>query len=149
MYERLLNASTVAPLFATQSRPAGPTQTTVGLGGRGVAIGQTLLELAAGAELSELQHPDQATILVQVLSGRVELAADQASWLGGPGDLLIVPQPEHTLRALEISTVLLTAVPRVESAPWVETSQARLARTPPPASTQVQRWTMPRLLGSR
>jgi quercetin dioxygenase-like cupin family protein len=108
-----------------------------------------MIELAAEAELSQLQHPDQATILVQVLSGQVELAADRASWLGGPGDLLVVPQPEHTLRALEISTVLLTAVPRVDSAPWVGTSDATIAITPPPRSAQVQRWRVPRLLGFR
>lgn len=149
MYERLLNASTVAPLYATQARPTGDARTTVGLGGRDATVGQSMLQLAAGAELSQLQHPDQATILVQVLSGRVELTADQASWLGGPGDLLIVPQPEHTLRALEISTVLLTAVPRAESSPWVSNSEARVAVTPPPRSTHVQRWRVPRLFGSR
>lgn len=148
MYERLLNASTVAPLYATQNWPEATARTTVGLGGKAAAVGQSMLELAAGAHVSELQHPDRATILVQVLSGRVELAADRASWLGGPGDLLIVPQPEHTLRALETSTVLLTAVPRVDSAPWAGSSEAQVAVVAAPRSTRVQRWKMQRPFGT-
>ncbi len=137
--EKLLNPCTVAPLFATQASGHGG-RTTVGPGSRGTAVGQTILELAAGAEFSQLQDPDQATILVQVLSGRVELAADEASWLGGPGDLLIVPQPEHTLRALEPSAVMLTAVPRVRSAPRIRSAAAQIAVVPTQKATRVPRW---------
>ena len=45
-------------------------------------------------------------------SGRVELSADGDVWQARTGDLLVVPPARHSLRALEDSTVLLTAVPR-------------------------------------
>ena len=58
------------------------------------------------AALGEHNNPGQAT--VQVLRGRVWLAARDISWEGSAGDLLIVPSERHTLRALQPSVILLT-----------------------------------------
>jgi quercetin dioxygenase-like cupin family protein len=48
---------------------------------------------------------------VQVLRGRVELTADVDRWEGRDGDLLVVPNARHAVRALEDSVILITAVP--------------------------------------
>lgn len=79
-------------------------------GGHEHALRQTVLALCAGAELGEHENPGEAT--VYVLSGRVELAAGTDHWDGRRGDLLTIPDRLHTLRALEDSAVLLSAVPR-------------------------------------
>ncbi len=78
-------------------------------GGRGHALRQTVMALAAGQMLGEHENPGEAT--VHVLHGRVRLAAGETSWDGSPGDLLIVPERRHTLEALEAAAVLLTVVP--------------------------------------
>lgn len=79
-------------------------------GGHEHALRQTVLSLCAGAELDEHENPGEAT--VYILSGRVELAAGADHWDARHGDLLIIPDSLHTLRAHEDSVVLLTAVPR-------------------------------------
>ena len=90
---------------ATSSRSA----TTV-FGGHERTMRQTVIALLEDARLDEHENPGEATVLV--LSGRVELAADGDVWQARTGDLLVVPPARHSLRALEDSTVLLTAVPR-------------------------------------
>ncbi|HJQ01722.1 MAG TPA: cupin domain-containing protein [Jatrophihabitans sp.] len=69
-----------------------------------------MLALRAGAVLGEHENPGEATLYV--LSGRVELIIGTDKWQGRQGDLLIVPDATHGLRALEDSAVLFTAVPR-------------------------------------
>ena len=54
----------------------------------------------------EHENPGEAT--VQVLFGRVRLAAGDLSWEGSPGDLLVVSDARHTLEALEDAAVLRT-----------------------------------------
>ncbi len=75
-------------------------------GGHENSLRQTVIALSAGAELSEHENPGEATVLV--LSGRVELVARDASWSGRSGDLIVVPDHRHSLRAIEDSAVLLT-----------------------------------------
>ena len=77
-------------------------------GGHEKSLRQTVIALAAGAELSEHENPGEATVLV--LSGRVELAGRDTSWSGRSGDLIVVPEDRHSLRALEDAAVLLTVV---------------------------------------
>lgn len=75
-------------------------------GGHEHRLRQTVVALAAGAELGEHENPGEATLLV--LRGRVRLRSAEASWEGRHGDLLVVPPARHSLEAIEDSAVLLT-----------------------------------------
>jgi quercetin dioxygenase-like cupin family protein len=75
-------------------------------GGHEHVLRQTVLALTAGSSQDEHENPGEAT--VHVLRGRVRLTAGGQSWEGRDGDLLIVPDASHSLRALEDSAVLLT-----------------------------------------
>ncbi|MDN2496593.1 LuxR family transcriptional regulator [Nocardia nova] len=75
-------------------------------GGHEHRLRQTVVALAAGAELAEHENPGEATLLV--LRGRVRLRSADASWEGRHGDLLVVPPARHSLEAIEDSAVLLT-----------------------------------------
>jgi quercetin dioxygenase-like cupin family protein len=79
-------------------------------GGHEHALRQTVVALRAGAALSEHENPGEATLIV--LSGRVELTAGADAAEARQGDLIVIPDAMHGLRALEDSAVLLTAVPR-------------------------------------
>ncbi|MBA3252508.1 MAG: cupin domain-containing protein [Geodermatophilaceae bacterium] len=79
-------------------------------GGHEKVLRQTVIALIAGAELAEHENPGEATLTVIV--GRVELAGQDASWTGRVGDLLVIPDQRHSLRALEDSAVLLTVAKR-------------------------------------
>ena len=89
---------------STSSRSASTV-----FGGHERTMRQTVIALLQDARLDEHENPGEATVLV--LSGRVELSADGV-WQARTGDLLVVPPVRHSLRGLEDSTVLLTAVPR-------------------------------------
>lgn len=75
-------------------------------GGSASSLRQTLIALAAGHALEEHASPGDATI--QVLRGRVQLVAQDQSWPGTAGDLLVIPPARHALHADEDSVVLLT-----------------------------------------
>lgn len=75
-------------------------------GGR--TLRQTMVALAAGAELAEHESPGEAVL--QVLDGRVTLHADGLSWLLAVGEQVPIPPARHGLRAHEDSVVLLTVV---------------------------------------
>jgi len=77
-------------------------------GGHEKSLRQTVISLTAGTELAEHVNPGEATVLV--LAGRVDLVSPAASWEGRRGDLLVVPDSRHSLRALEDASVLLTVV---------------------------------------
>jgi quercetin dioxygenase-like cupin family protein len=79
-------------------------------GGHEHALRQTVIAMTAGVELAEHDAPGEATVLV--LSGRVELIGQEATWSGRDGDLIVVPGHRHSLRAVESSAVLLTVVKR-------------------------------------
>jgi quercetin dioxygenase-like cupin family protein len=83
-------------------------------GGHEATLRQTLVALCEGASLDEHENPGEATVLV--LRGRVELIAGPDRWESRDGDLLLVPNARHALRALTDAAVLLTAVPRARSA---------------------------------
>lgn len=75
-------------------------------GGHEHALRQTIVALRAGSILAEHENPGEAT--VQVLHGRITLAAGLDRWNGSPGDLLFIPDSRHALEAEEDSVVLLT-----------------------------------------
>jgi quercetin dioxygenase-like cupin family protein len=77
-------------------------------GGHEHILRQTMIALAAGAQLGEHASPGEAT--VQVLQGRVRLTAGETSWDGASGHLIAVPGASHSLEALEDSVILLTVV---------------------------------------
>jgi quercetin dioxygenase-like cupin family protein len=93
---------------ARQSRAERAATTVVG--GHEQALRQTILALLDGATLAEHDNPGESTLYV--LSGRVTLTADGASWEARTGDLLVIPSARHSVRAEEDSTLLLTTVPR-------------------------------------
>jgi quercetin dioxygenase-like cupin family protein len=84
---------------------AGRAAETV-YGGHEKTLRQTVIALAAGAELTEHENPGEATVLV--LTGRVQLRSGESSWEGRDRDLIVVPDARHSLLALEDSAVLLT-----------------------------------------
>lgn len=75
-------------------------------GGHEHVLRQTLIALQAGQRLEEHENTGEATL--QVLEGRVVLAAGDASWSGWRGDLLTIPDSRHSLEAVEDAVVLLT-----------------------------------------
>jgi quercetin dioxygenase-like cupin family protein len=87
---------------------AARAATTV-YGGHERTLRQTVVGLKGGTALAEHDNPGESTVFV--LSGRVTLAAEDDSWEGRKGDLLVIPNARHTLTAEEDSAVLLTAVP--------------------------------------
>ncbi len=80
------------------------------MGGHERVLRQTMIAMVKDAALTEHANPGEAT--VYVVHGRVLLAAGDQSWEGRDGDLLIVPDAPHSLRALQDSEVLLTVAKR-------------------------------------
>lgn len=99
-----------AALLAEARRsPVGRAARTV-VGGAGKVLRQTLIALAEGHELGEHENPGEAT--VQVLVGTVDLFTATDSARASLGQLLVVPDSRHGLRAVEDSVVLLTVAVR-------------------------------------
>ncbi|HVT69518.1 MAG TPA: cupin domain-containing protein [Trebonia sp.] len=84
--------------------PGRAGQTVVG--GHEKTLRQTVIAMTAGAELTEHANPGQAS--VHVLRGRVTLSSGGQSWEGRDGDLIVVPDAPHSLRAEQESVILLT-----------------------------------------
>jgi quercetin dioxygenase-like cupin family protein len=82
-------------------------------GGHEHALRQTVLALTAGSSLDDHESPGEATI--QVLRGRVRLTAGKVAWDGRAGDLLVVPDARHALRAVQDAVVLLTVSKAAEA----------------------------------
>ncbi|SNY62966.1 cupin domain-containing protein [Paractinoplanes atraurantiacus] len=75
-------------------------------GNHTTTLRQTVIALAAGQLLHEHNSPGDATL--QILSGRVRLAAGDDAGDAGAGELVIIPNARHSLEALEDSVILLT-----------------------------------------
>lgn len=80
------------------------------MGGHERVLRQTVIAMVKDAVLAEHANPGEAT--VYVLHGRVVLAAGDQSWEGRDGDMIIVPDAQHSLRATQDSAVLLTVAKR-------------------------------------
>lgn len=107
MQKTSLTALARTELHAALEASSGRSAKTV-YGGHEHLLRQTVIALRAGESLAEHQNPGEAT--VQVLQGRVVLAAGEESWSGWTGDLITIPDAPHSLAAVEDSTVLLTVV---------------------------------------
>lgn len=90
---------------SAKTKNSGRSARTV-YGGHERVLRQTVIALTAGSTLDEHENPGEATI--NVLSGRLRLAAGEVSWEGSPGDHLVVPQQRHSVEALEDTAFLLT-----------------------------------------
>jgi quercetin dioxygenase-like cupin family protein len=102
-----LTALARTELHSALEASSGRSAKTV-YGGHEHVLRQTLISLRAGEALAEHNNPGEAT--VQVLHGRVVLAAGEESWSGWTGDLIIVPDAPHSVTAVEDSSILLTVV---------------------------------------
>ncbi|GAB2525917.1 cupin domain-containing protein [Paramicrobacterium agarici] len=107
MQKTSLTALARHELEHAQNSSSGRSAKTV-FGGREHALRQTLIALREGVTMGDHESPGDAT--VHVLSGRIELTTADASWSGWNGDLIIVPDAIHNVRALEDSVLLLTVV---------------------------------------
>ncbi len=105
MHKSSLTALVTDHLATARDASSGRSACTV-YGGSDRTLRQTLIALRAGERLDEHENPGQAT--VQVLRGRVRLAAGESGVEGTAGELLVVPDRRHTLAALEDAAVLLT-----------------------------------------
>ncbi|MCC3274741.1 MULTISPECIES: cupin domain-containing protein [unclassified Arthrobacter] len=105
MEKKSLTALVRQQMERAHSAASGRSASTV-YGGHEHVLRQTVIALRAGFVLDEHENPGEATVFV--LKGRVSLVSDGATWDGSAGDLLIVPQARHSVRALEDSAILLT-----------------------------------------
>ena len=92
-------------LERARASSARRSATTV-YGGHEQVLRHTLVALAVRTSLTEHDNPGEATLYV--LHGRVQLHANDATWEGRTGDLIVIPPARHSLDALEDSVVLLT-----------------------------------------
>jgi quercetin dioxygenase-like cupin family protein len=100
-----LRAVTKEQLDAAHDISAGRSSTTM-LGGADRHLRQTLIALTAGNSLAEHDSPGEASLII--LTGHVRLATESDAVEGTSGDLLILPDERHSLKALEDSAVILT-----------------------------------------
>lgn len=105
MEKKSLTALVRRQMETASQASSGRSAATV-YGGHEHVLRQTVIALQSGFVLDEHENPGEATI--HVLKGRVSLISEGITWDGSAGDLLIVPQARHSLRALEDSAVLLT-----------------------------------------
>jgi quercetin dioxygenase-like cupin family protein len=90
--------------LAAQSTSGRSSQTIHG--GQEHILRQAVVALVAGRGMDEHESPGEATL--QVLRGRVEVTAGEATWTGTEGDYLVIPGARHSVAAVEDSVLLLT-----------------------------------------
>ena len=93
-------------LLGRAAGAAGGRAAQTVMGGHEKVLRQTVISMTKDTALTEHANPGEAS--VYVLRGRVALVSGGQSWEGRDGDLLIVPDAPHGLRALQDSVVLLT-----------------------------------------
>ncbi len=75
---------------------------------KGPHLTHTIVALTDGTELGEHDNPGEAT--AQVLVGRMELHSGNDTWECVAGNLLVIPQAKHSVRAIGDCAFLLTVV---------------------------------------
>ncbi len=104
-----LDAIAREQLAAAHRADSARAATTV-IGGHERVMRQTVVALTAGAELGDHDNPGEASLYV--ITGRIELHSGDEVWSARTGDLVEIPPARHSVRAIEDSALLLTAVPR-------------------------------------
>ncbi len=94
-----------AQLKNARTNGSGRSSATVYKGAR---LALTIVALTEGTELSEHDNPGEAT--AQVLLGRLELRSGRDTWECAAGNLLVIPQAVHSIRAINDCAFLLTVV---------------------------------------
>ena len=85
------------------NHPAGRTARTILSGS---AMRAVIIALKQGSELAEHDSPRAATL--QVIRGKVTLAASDREWTVYPGQLVPIPPQRHSVHAHADSAILLT-----------------------------------------
>lgn len=75
---------------------------------KGSHLTHTVVAMTEGTELAEHENPGEAT--AQVLVGRMELRSGTDTWECAAGNLLVIPQARHSVRAIGDCAFLLTVV---------------------------------------
>ncbi|MBO0853961.1 MAG: cupin domain-containing protein [Nocardia sp.] len=75
-------------------------------GGHAHSLRQTVIALTAGQSLAEHETHSEATL--QVLTGTLVLISGTNEWKGSPGDLLVIPETRHSVKAIDDAAFLLT-----------------------------------------
>ena len=94
-----------AQLKNARTNDSGRSSATVYKGNR---LTLTVVALTEGTELSEHENPGEAT--AQVLLGRLELLSGNDVWECAAGNLVVIPQAKHSVRAVNDCAFLLTVV---------------------------------------
>lgn len=109
MHTTSLTTTATEQLDAARAASSGRAARTI-FGGHEHSLRQTLIALVADSELAEHESPGEATL--QVVLGRVRLAAGEDGVDLGTGDHATIPDARHSLLALEDAVVLLTVSKR-------------------------------------
>lgn len=75
-------------------------------GGHAHSLRQTVIAMTAGQTLAEHENPGEATMLV--ISGVLALISGTNEWKGSAGDLLVIPDARHSVKAVDDVAFLLT-----------------------------------------
>lgn len=97
-------------LLKRAAEAAGGRNAQTVVGGHERVLRQTVIAMVKDATLAEHANPGEASL--HVLRGRVVLTSADRSWEGRDGDLIVIPDSPHSLRALQDSAVLLTVAKR-------------------------------------
>ncbi|MTE15587.1 cupin domain-containing protein [Nocardia aurantiaca] len=90
-------------LAATAS--SGRSSSTV-YGGHTHSLRQTVIAMTAGQTLAEHENSGEATLVV--LSGVLVLISGTNEWKGSAGDLIVIPNARHSVKAVDDVAFLLT-----------------------------------------
>jgi quercetin dioxygenase-like cupin family protein len=93
-------------LLKSAAATAGGRAARTVIGGHEKLLRQTVIAMRKDTAMTEHVNPGEAT--VHVLSGRVALIVGDTTWEGRDGDLLIIPDAPHSLKALQDSAMVLT-----------------------------------------
>ncbi|MCM6775125.1 cupin domain-containing protein [Nocardia sp. CDC159] len=105
MDKKSLTALARQQLKLAATATSGRSSQTI-YGGHTHSLRQTVIALTAGQSLAEHENPGEATL--QVLTGTLTLLSGAHEWKGSPGDLLVIPDARHSVKALDDVAFLLT-----------------------------------------